>query len=33
MMDLAVLLEEGDVVHRGFNAQDNAELVVRLDGH
>lgn len=33
MMDLAVLLEEGDIAHRDFNAQDDVELVVQLDGH
>ena len=30
---LAVVLEEGDVHHRGFDPQDQPELVVHLDRH
>ncbi len=33
MLDLTVLLEEGHIVDRGFNPQEDIELVIQFDGH
>jgi hypothetical protein len=32
VVDLAILLKKGDIVNRGFDAQDQAEFVVHFDG-